>query len=123
MNSLEIGKAIYQILDQNQITNVFPIVADEGTTFPFVVYRRNGLVPSTTKDMYNYRELATIDILVASTDYNSGITLATTIKQVLEQTRGTFDGIKIGGIHLVNATEDYIDNTFIQKLTFSVEII
>lgn len=123
MNSLQIGKAIYQILNQNGITKVFPLVADEGTTFPFVVYRRTGLMAASTKDRYNYSELAAIDILVASSDYESGINLAITIKDLLEHTRGTFNGVKVGEIYLLDATEDYIEDAFIQKLTFNIEII
>lgn len=123
MNSLQIGKAIYQLLNQNGITKVFPLVADEGTTFPFVVYRRTGLTPASTKDRYNYSELAVIDILVASSDYESGNNLAITIKDLLEHSRGNCNGINIGDIYLVDATEDYIEDAFIQKLTFNIEII
>lgn len=122
-NSLEIGQVIYQILNQSGINNVYPLVADEGTTFPFVAYRRVGLRPASTKDRYNYSELAVIDLLVASSDYKSGIKLATKIKHLLEHTRGIFNGINIGEITLADAQEDYIDNTFIQKLTLNIEIL
>lgn len=50
MNGLEVGRAIYTALDG--IKNVYPLVADKGTTFPFIVYRRTGLQHSTTKDRY-----------------------------------------------------------------------
>lgn len=113
MNSLQIGKAIYAILSDEGITKVFPLVADEGTTFPFVVYRRISLTPASTKDRFNYRELATVEILVASSDYNSGISLAIQIKELLEKTRGTYNGIKIGDVVVTGASEDYIDDTFI----------
>jgi hypothetical protein len=69
MSSLQIGKAIYTILVKNKITKVFPLVADEGTTFPFIVYKRSGLEPSNTKDRFNYSELATLDIIVAASTY------------------------------------------------------
>ncbi len=113
MNGLQIGKAIYQILNQNGISKVFPLVADEGTSYPFVVYRRIGLTPATTKDVYNFRELATVEILVASSDYESGITLAENIKNLLEHTRGIYNDIKMGDIRLMGATEDYLEDTFI----------
>ena len=41
MSGLAIGKAIKSIL--GGIDKVYPLVADEGTTFPFVVYRRSAL--------------------------------------------------------------------------------
>lgn len=41
----------------------------------------------------------------------------------MEGTRGTFNGLNIGEITLINADEDYLEDTFIQKLNFNIEII
>lgn len=41
----------------------------------------------------------------------------------MEGTKGTFNGLKIGEITLLNADEDYLEDTFIQKLNFNIEII
>lgn len=122
MSSLQIGKAIYAILVRNNINKVFPLVADEGTTFPFVVYKRSGLEPSDTKDRYNFSELVTLDIIVAANTYEESISLAERIKDILEHSRGAYNGINIGGITLDDADEDYLEDTFIQKLTFKIEI-
>ena len=54
MGCLQVGKAIKELLAKENITNVYPLIADEGTTFPFVIYKRTSLVPSNTKDRYNY---------------------------------------------------------------------
>ena len=121
MSGLQIGKTIKYIL--SDIEKVYPLIADQGTTYPFVVYRRTGLTPSSTKDRYNYRELATIEIIVAAANYNDSIKLAESVKGKLEHTRGKFDEFSIGDITLINADEDYIEDTFIQKLTFNIEII
>lgn len=122
MSSLQIDKAIYAILARNNINKVFPLVADEGTTFPFVVYKRSGLEPSDTKDRYNFSELATLNIIVAANTYEESISLAERIKDILEHSRGAYNGINIGGITLDDADEDYLEDTFIQKLTFKIEI-
>ena len=123
MTSLQIGKAIYSILAQNGINKVYPLVADEGTTFPFIVYRRIGLTPSSTKDRYNYREMATVELIVASASYESGVELAEQVKGILVGKRGTFNEIQIGEIYLEDADEDFLEDTFVQKLTFNIEII
>lgn len=122
MSSLQIGKAIYTILAKNNITKVFPLVADEGTTFPFIVYKRSGLEPSNTKDRYNYSELATLDIIIAASTYQESINLTEKVKDILEHNRGIYNDINIGDITLDDADEDYIEDTFIQKLTFKIEI-
>nr|DAZ05102.1 MAG TPA: Protein of unknown function (DUF3168) [Caudoviricetes sp.] len=55
---------------------MYPLVADEGTTYPFVVYRRSSLQPSSTKDRYSYKESATVEVIVASNSYPDSIALA-----------------------------------------------
>ena len=41
----------------------------------------------------------------------------------MEYTRGMYENISISEIKLVNAEEDYIEDAFIQKLTFNIEIL
>ena len=52
MNGLEIGKAIKTVLDGT--TKVYPLIADMGASYPFIVYRRSGLSHANTKDRFNY---------------------------------------------------------------------
>ena len=99
------------------------MVADEGTTFPFIVYRRTGLQPASTKDRYNYKEMASLEIIVAAENYTDSIQLAEKVKNILEHTRGTYNDIKVGEISLSESDEDYIEDTFIQRLNFNIEIL
>ena len=121
MKGIEVGKAIKAILED--IDKVYPLVADEGTTFPFIVYRRSSLRPASTKDRYNYSETATVEIIVASNSYPESINIALQVKDLMEGTRGVYCDINIGEITLINAWEDYLEDSFIQKLTFNIEII
>lgn len=121
MNGLEIGKAIYNILDGT--TKVYPLVADQGATYPFIVYRRAGLQHSNTKDRYNYSELATVEVIVAGATYQNALQIAKEVMGRMEHTRGKYDNITISEIKLINAEEDYLEDAFIQKLTFNIEII
>jgi len=41
----------------------------------------------------------------------------------LEHTRGKYNEININEIKLIDAEEEYIEDAFIQKLTFTVEIL
>jgi len=52
MNGLEIGKAIYKVLDGT--ATVYPLVADLGASYPFIVYRRASVIHSSSKDRFNY---------------------------------------------------------------------
>lgn len=121
MNGLEIGKAIYTVLDGT--TNVYPLVADQGASYPFIVYRRSSLSHANTKDRFNYQELATVEVIVAGSTYQQTLQIAKQVMNRMEHTRGLYDNISISEIKLINAEEDYIEDAFIQKLTFNIEIL
>lgn len=121
MTGLEIGKAIFTIL--KGIKNVYPLVADQGTEYPFVVYRRANLSHTNTKDRFNYQELATVEIVVAANNYTESVELAKQVMYRLEHTRGLYNNISINEIKMVGAEEEFIEDAFVQKLTFEVEIL
>ena len=122
MDSLNIGKAIYTIL-QTSIDidkKIYPLIADEGTTFPFIIYKRTGLTPESTKD--NTNENVSVEINIASSNYSESIDLAIKVRKALEHKKGTYSDIAIEDIFIDDATEDYIEDTFIQTLTFKIEL-
>ena len=122
MDSLNIGKAIYTIL-QTSIDidkKIYPLIADEGTTFPFLIYKRTGLTPESTKD--NTNENVSVEINIASSNYSESIDLAIKVRKALEHKKGTYSDIAIEDIVIDDATEDYIEDTFIQTLTFKIEL-
>lgn len=120
MNGLEIGKAIYKVLDGT--AKVYPLIADQGASYPFIVYRRAGITHSDTKDRFNYQELATVEVIVAGNTYQQSLQIAKEVMNRMEHTRGVYDNISISEIKMVNAEEDYLEDAFIQKLTFNIEI-
>ena len=122
MDSLNIGKAIYTIL-QTSIDidkKIYPLIADEGTTFPFIIYKRTGLTPESTKD--NTNENVSVEINIASSNYSESIDLAIKVRKALEHKKGTYSDIAIEDIVIDDATEDYMEDTFIQTLTFKIEL-
>jgi hypothetical protein len=51
IDTLNIGKYIYSVLKFTNI-GVYPLVADNDAKYPFIVYRRIGMVSSGCKDGY-----------------------------------------------------------------------
>lgn len=125
--SLNIGKVIKDILYQDETLNnlvknqVFPLIAEENTTFPFIVYRRNSIRKASTKDYVN-DEIASVDVVVASDKYSQSVEIAERVRFVLE--RGEYEGenFSVDNITLSNASEQYMQNTYVQTLTFEIEI-
>lgn len=122
MSSLAIGKALYSLLQDISPKKVFPLVAENGTSYPFIVYRRTSLATFNTKDICNYLESANVEIMIADNTYNGSIDLAEKVKAKMEHTRGEISGIEINNIKLVSADEAFVDDAYIQKLIFQVEI-
>lgn len=125
--SLNIGKVIKDILYHDEALSnlvknqVFPLIAEEKTTFPFIVYRRNSIRKASTKDYVN-DEAASVEVVIASDKYAQSVEIAEKVRFVLEH--GGYDGenFSVDNITLSNASEQYMQNTYIQTLTFDVEI-
>ena len=62
-NRLRIGDAIYTIL--KEFKNVYPVKADEGTTFPFMIYRRVSGYSQSSKDGI-YSSIANIEVNIVA---------------------------------------------------------
>lgn len=73
-------------------------------------------------------EKATMEITVAATTYAESLDIAQAVKVRLDHRGGrayeteTEEPIYIDDIRLVNASEEYINNAYVQTLTFIVDI-
>lgn len=125
--SLNIGKVIKEILYRDDALNtlvkgqVFPLIAEENTTFPFIAYRRNSIRKASTKDYVN-DEIASVDVVIACDKYSQSVEIAERVRFVLEHGGYEGENFSIDNITLSNASEQYIQNTYIQTLTFKLEI-
>lgn len=123
MKSLEVGKEIYSLLngDSRLITlvgnKIYPIIVEKETNYPFIVYKRSNVIPEYTKD-FHLKDNVIIDIICVSNDYANGIEIAEIVRDILEDKR-TND---IQSIRLESADEDYIDDAFVQTLSFNLTI-
>ena len=75
----------------------------------------------TSKDRFICSELTTVDVTVASDRYDESIELAELVKDALSGKNGIYSGINIIDINMISADEDYIEDTFIQTLTFNIK--
>ena len=118
--SLQIGKAIYHLLSKDSRikekvgSKIYPLIVEESTTFPFIVYKRTNISPNYTN------ESVTVDVVIASKDYTDTVELADYVRDALEGRRGNFAGIEINDIRMISADEEYIEDTFIQNITFDI---
>lgn len=125
MSSISIGKAIKTLLvsglGKTNIKNkIYPLIADETTTFPFIVYRRSSITPELDKDYSN--DSANIQIMIAANNYAESVELAEKVRTSLVHKRGIIQTIPVEDITLVDGSEEFIDNTFVQNLIFKITL-
>ena len=123
MRSLEVGKEIYSILSKNKSltdkvgNKIYPIIVEKDTNYPFIVYKRSNVIPDYTKD-YHFKDYVIVDIICVSNHYVESVEIATLVRESLEDKKyGDIVSIKLEG-----ADEDFIDDAYIQTLTFNLTI-
>lgn len=127
-DTIQIGLAIQEILSTNDALTdligedkVFPVVAAEGTTFPFVLYAQTSLDCVGTKDGI-HDEVAIVDINVLSDKYAECVQVASAVRTALEGFRGTAGEYEIDDISLNDASEQYVDAYYVKDLTFAITV-
>ena len=125
MSCISIGKAIKSLLvaglSKTSIKNkIYPLIADETTTFPFIVYRRSSIIPESDKDYSN--DSAHIQIMIAANNYAESVELAEQVRTSLVHKKGIIQTIPVEDISLVDGSEEFIDNTFVQNFIFKITI-
>lgn len=126
MTTLQIGKIIKTLLLSNEQLKsyigdkVYPIIADNSTTFPFIIYRRSAIVNSSTKD--DADESVNVEIYIVCERYDESISIAEEVRKSVEHKRGTFGtNLFIDDIIITDASESYEGDAFVQYLTITIK--
>lgn len=123
MQSLKVGKEIYSHLKENKSltdivgNKIYPIIVEKDTNYPFIVYKRSNVIPDYTKD-YHFKDDVIVDIICVSNHYVESVEIASLVRESLEDKRIG----DINSIRLESADEDFIDDAYIQTLTFNLTI-
>lgn len=128
-NSILIGKLIYERLSSNpelkEYVNdkIFPLIAEQETTFPYIAFSKDNITPYYTKGG-NYEDTVSVQIIVASTDYLESLNIANIVRHIFECRLYSCDELQITESRLSSVSEAYDDNAnaFIQRLIFNFKI-
>lgn len=126
MSNIQIGKAINHILTNNEELNnmvngnIFPLVAEETTPFPFIIYKRTSAEDGTSKDS-RYSEISYVDVVTISDEYNTSVEIMDKAKEVLLNTRGLIKGFNITDITETSSDEIYYDGVYLQTIKFKIK--
>lgn len=116
-----IGAEIYALLTASEKLTaivgekIYPMIADEGTTFPFVVYQRSGTTAAGDKD--GSEERVTVAVTIAADNYRASVEAATAALDALQN----HTTAHIEDICLDSAAEAWYNDTFLQTLNISLQ--
>lgn len=124
------GKAIHELLtsdvDVSAIVGdrVFPQIAAQGASFPFVVYVLQDTSPSDTKSGVSTLDEVRYDIVVASETYAQASDLTNKIRTVLDRYSGTVSGVVIDSIQFIDldADNDPDTETFLTSSEYIIRV-
>ena len=129
-NSLYIGEVVYSLLSTitETGTRCYPIIAENSTSMPFLVYQRDTLIrTSLTKDGYGDDEVQ-VSVKVIATGYKEALDIAQQVRTKLtlnnySHTDNNNNVVMRVSSKLIAAYESFEENCYIQTLTFDMSVI
>ena len=122
MKNFKIGSEIRNVIlsstaVKNAVgTKVFPLIANAGTTFPFVVYRRSSYSPQSDKDVLS--ESVYMEIAIICNNYEQSVSIANDVADVLL----AYESDTIEEIKVTNISEEFISDSFVQKVNLQIDL-
>lgn len=121
--AISTNKHIYSLLKEDSQLGemvgdkIYPLVAEESVTYPFVIFSKETVNGNYSKDLLMY-DSATISVAIAANNYFETVNIAERVRTILENHRDSY----FYNILLENVTEEYIEDAFVQQLQFSAKI-
>jgi hypothetical protein len=121
IDSLKVGKIVYSKIGSLVNNRCYPLIAENGTTYPFIIYQRDSLDSTFCKDGV-YEDEVNVSVRVVTDSYNAGIDLAQSVREAM-----TFNNYTIedGGTYtslMVQADEEFSNDAYVQTLIFRITI-
>lgn len=126
-NALSINKYINKFLTDSEevtklveVSNIRPLVLAP-TEFPYISFMHSNISSEYTKDGWA-EDTTEVVIICVSDDYGQTVDIAEAVRELLENSVYKDEDIYISQIRFSGATEDQIENVFVQRLTFAVKV-
>lgn len=125
---LSISEHIYKVLAASSALTalvgdrIYPLGTKFEVAFPFVIYERDAVDVVYDKAS---RRTAYVDVSVyaAAETYTESLAIAEIISDELDKKEAEYTGFSVVDAHIASATEDFVENTFVQRINFRFQII
>lgn len=124
-NTILAGKYLRKFMVENEeltslipANKIFPLIANPDTTYPFIVYSRDNIIPTYTKDLLSDNDLS-FTVIVVTNDYGKSLDIANAVRHSLETYRYKDEVITIYPIKLQSVSEETLEDAYIQRMVFT----
>lgn len=99
-------------------TNIFPMLAPQGTTLPFITYSHSGFERQGSKDG-EYGLTITFNLNIVTVDYSSGLQYVDAVRQALNKMTSAYNYSYENTV--IGASEEAFDDGYVQTLAVQIE--
>ena len=125
--NVKFSKAVNTLLKEiSQGVKVFSVIAKDNVDKynKFIVFKRQGLTPQTSKDRITHRQTTTYDVNIFAKDYNELLDIAQLIINETEnKSFANVEGYEINNVILNDINEDFSDEYGLYVFTMSLDLV
>ena len=105
----------------HRVTKIFPVIAAQEATMPYVCYRRTKTLPNPVKVGHS-ADTAEMCVHCYTAEYGEGVELAEAVREALDGCQCRVGSLNLRSCTLTGGQETATDDAFVQELIFTVKI-
>ena len=107
---INIGSLIYSNIGDLVDTHCYPLIADQSTEYPFIIYRSSSTAPNASKDgIYEWEH--SVEISIVDEEYD---TCCQILENVINRLLAMEDNAPIAEVAIDTINEDFIENAYVK---------
>lgn len=113
---INIGSLIYSNIGDLVATHCYPLIAEQSTEYPFIIYRSSSTAPNASKDgIYEWEH--SVEISIVDEDYD---TCCQILENVINRLLAMEDNAPIAEVAIDTINEDFIENAYVKVVSVRI---
>ena len=109
---INIGSLIYSNIGDLVDTHCYPLIADQSTDYPFIIYRSSSSAPNSSKDgIYEWEH--NVEISIVDDEYDNCCQI---LENVINRLLAMEDNAPIAEVVVDSINEDFIENAYVKTV-------
>lgn len=106
---INIGSLIYSNIGDLVDTHCYPLIAEQSTEYPFIIYRSSSTAPNASKDGI-YEWMHTVEISIVDEEYDTCCDILEAVCNRL------LDMDEVDDVVIDSISEDFIENAYVKNV-------